>query len=73
MSDTKRIQVTLQITGEPDDSGRTPRGGIVVSIHSSYGINWEEAINELTSKVTDWAISFLKYQGTDEILIRPAK
>lgn len=73
MSDTKHIEVTLQIRGDPDDGGRTPTGGILVSIDSSYGINWEEAMNELASKVTDWAISFLEYEGTEEVLIRPQR
>jgi len=74
MSDTKHIQVTLQITGDPDNSGLTPTGGILVSIdNNSYGINWEEAVRELTSKVVDWAISFLKYAGTEEVLIRPTR
>lgn len=73
MSDTKHIEVTLQISGDPDDGGRTPTGGVLISIDSSFGINWEEAVNELTSKLTDWAVSFLKYQGTNEVLIRPAR
>ena len=69
MSDTGYIQVTLQILGDPDlDS---PHSGVYVSISSSDGINWEEAVSELTSKVVDWANSFIKYRGTNEIIIRP--
>lgn len=71
MSDTRHIEVTLQIHGDPDGSGCSPHGGVNVTISSSDGINWEEAARELTSKVVDWANSFLKYSGTNEIRIRP--
>ena len=71
MSDTGHIQVTLQIYGNKDDSCNIPHGGIYVSINSSDGINWELAMRELTSKVVDWAILFIKYSGTNEITIRP--
>ena len=71
MSDTGRIQVTLRVCGDQDDSGNMPHGGVYVSINSSDGINWEEAVRELTSKVVGWANSFIKYRGTNEITIRP--
>jgi len=71
MSDTEHIQVTLQIYGDPDDSGCSPHGGVTVAINSSDGINLELAVRELTSKVVDWANSFIKYRGTNEITIRP--
>ena len=71
MSDTEHIQVTLQICGDPDNSGCSPHGGVYVTINSSDGINWEEAVRELTSKIVDWANSFIKYSGTNEITIRP--
>lgn len=71
MSDTEHIQVTLRIYGDPDDSGCSPHGGVYVSVNSNDGINWEEAVRELTSKVVGWANSFIRYSGTNEITIRP--
>ena len=69
---TKHIEVCLKVYGDPDNMGRSPPyGGVYVSIDSSDGINWEEAVSELTSKVVDWANSFIKYSGTNEIRIRP--
>ena len=73
MSDTRFVKVTLKIDGELDHSNPSPREHIYVSVRNNDGINWEEAVRELTSKVVDWANSFIKYPGTEEIIIRPGK
>lgn len=74
MSDTRHIEVSLKIYGDPDDAGRSPPfGGVYVSIYNSDGINCEEAVSELTAKVVDWANSFIKYPGTEEITIKPER
>ena len=74
MSDTQHIEVYLKVYGDPDDKGRTPPyGGVYVSINNSDGINLEEAVRELTSKIVDWANSFIRYPGTEEITIKPER
>jgi len=70
MSDTRHIQVSLNICGDPDDSGNSPHGGVYVSVNSDLGINWEEAVRELTDKIVGWANSFTNY---NEIIIRPER
>ena len=73
MSDPRFVEITLKICGELDPSNPSPREHIYVSVRNNDGINWEEAVRELTSKVVDWANSFIKYPGTKEIIIRPGK
>jgi hypothetical protein len=73
MSDTRRLQVTLQICGDPNDDGQSPTGYIEVTISNDDGINWQEARRELRDKLVNWALTFAKYPGTSEIVIKPRR